>query len=456
MEPKRRQERILLTVEKLNTMFISAKIKGKAAMPLRAALWPMLLAVSLGRPARAEEALRQERATLPTPAAMTRTQAVDFALLHSPLLSAANARVASAQGSLQSAGAPPPPQLAPSISVGGEGRTLVLAQTIETSGRRGPRRRVALSELSAAERSGDVARLDVVRTVNRAYSDLAQAQQRQVLFTEVAGIVRRTRDSIRKQVEVGANPAVDLLKTETELARAESDGVRAEAEKETNRAVLNTVMGRAADAPLEASEPVAFVPVPLDSAALTQQASAYRPELGAAEARVSAALENVRLQRADYRPDVNVGLLEDTNLSGRSFLNPRSTGVSVGLSMPLFDTGRIRGQIRRAEAQVREQEALREQARLDVLREVGSALASVRATEMLAGRYDKDILPRSQELLNKAEFGFQRGGSNLLEYLEAQRTYRNTRSEYLIILGDNARARTELERAIGGPLRPRS
>ena len=112
--------------------------------------------------------------------------------------------------------------------------------------------------------------------MNRAYSDLAQAQQRQVLFTEVAGIVRRTRDSVRKQAEVGANPAQDLVKTETELARAESDVVRTEAETETNRVVLNTVMGRAAEAPLEASEPVAFVSVPLDSAALMQQASTRR------------------------------------------------------------------------------------------------------------------------------------------------------------------------------------
>ena len=444
-----------MTVEMLKYDLMSTRIKRNVAVPPREALGLVLLAFSLGRLAQAQEAPRQERVTLPAPAAMTRAQVIDFALLHSPLLSAASARIAGAQGSLQSAGAVPAPQLTPSISIGGEGRTTVLSQTIETSGRREPRRRVALSELVVAERFGEVARLDVVRTVNRAYSDLAQAQQRQVLFTEVAGIVRRTRDSVRKQVEVGANPAQDLVKTETELARAESDVVRAEAETETNRVVLNTVMGRTAEAPLEASEPVAFVPVPLDSAALMQQASTRRPELAAAEARVSAAQENIRLQRADYRPDVNVGLLQDTNLSGRNFLNPRSTGVSVGLSMPLFDTGRIRGQIRRAEAQVREQEALREQARLDVLREVGSALASVRATEALVGRYDRDILPRAQELLNKAEFGYQRGGSTLLEYLEAQRTYRNTRTEYLSILGDNARARAELERAIGGALGPR-
>ena len=96
---------------------------------------------------------------------------------------------------------------------------------------------------------------------------------------------------------------------------------------------------------------------------------------------------------------------------------------------------------------MREREAVQAQARLDVLREVGDALARVRATETLVRRYDQDILPQSQDLLNKAQFGYERGGTTLLEYLEAQRTYRNTRAEYLDILGDNARARADLERA---------
>ena len=295
-------------------------------------------------------------------------------------------------------------------------------------------------------------RLDIVRDVSRAYYDLAQAQQSLSLFVEVAGIVKNTRDSVQKQVEVGAIPAQDLIKADVEMARAESDVTRAEAAVEVNRAVLNTLMGRAANAPLTASEPLAFVAVMASGGAvdLLAQASARRPELAASHARVGAARENVRLQKADYRPDVAVSLLQNTNVSESGFLQPRSTGVGVGLIFPVFDTGRIRGRVRQAEAQTREQEALRTQTGLAVQREVGQAFAQVRATETLVARYEKDILPRAQDLLNKARFGYERGGTTLLEYLEAQRTFRNTRAEYLAVLGDNARARADLERAIGG------
>jgi cobalt-zinc-cadmium efflux system outer membrane protein len=381
-------------------------------------------------------------------ATLTRAQAVQYALAHSPLLGAAQERVTAAQGNLRSAGALPPPEVSLGLTVNGETGTPLLTQVFEISGRRGARAGVARNALAAAGSEAAAARLDLVRDVSRAYYDLAQAQQGLVLATQVAEIVRRTRDSANKQVEVGAIPAQDLVKTETELARAESDEVRARTEVQTRGIVLNALMGRPAEAPVQAAEALVFAPVPADQAALIAQAEG-RPELLAAEARIAAARENVRLQRADYHPDLSLSLLQNTNVNSSDFLSPGATGVGAGLVFPLFDTGRIRGRVREAEAQVREQESLRAQTRLAVLRDVGEAYARVRATETFVTRYAQDILPRGQDLLNKAQFGYERGGTTLLEYLEAQRTYRNTQLEYLAVLGDNARARADLARAVG-------
>ena len=387
--------------------------------------------------------------------AFTREQAVRYALSHSPLITAAQERIAAARGSLQSAGALPPPEVNIGPSFGGDvGQVPIVTQTIEISGRRGARSGVARGELRTTQRETDVTRLDLARDVSRSYYDLAQSQQSLVLFNEVADIVRRTRDSVKKQVEVGALPAQDLIKAETELARAESDVVRAQTEVAIRQVALNTVIGREATSAILASEPIALAIVPTDRPTLLAQAASRRPELAAAESRIISARENVRLQRADYRPDLTVSLLQNTSVTSREFLNPRATGLGLGFVFPLFDTGRIRGRVRQAEAVVREQEANRNQVRLTVLRDVGEAYARVKSTELLARRYEQDIVPRSQDLLNKAQFGYDRGGTTLLEYLEAQRTYRNVRSEYLGVLGDNARARAELERASGQGVTP--
>jgi outer membrane protein TolC len=52
--------------------------------------------------------------------------------------------------------------------------------------------------------------------------------------------------------------------------------------------------------------------------------------------------------------------------------------------------------VRQAEAEVREREAVQAQARLDVLREVGDALARVRATETLVRRYDQTFCRKAR------------------------------------------------------------
>lgn len=386
--------------------------------------------------------------------AFTREQAIQYALSHSPLLGAAQERITAAQGNLQSAKALPPAEVSIGPSFGADaGAVPLVSQTLEISGRRGARTGVARGELTAIQREGDTTRLDVIREVSRSYYDLAQAQQALTLFTEVASIVRRTRDSVRLQVEKGQLPTQDLIKAETELARAEADAARAQTEVATRAIALNTLMGREADAALIAGEPIAFASVTSEQAALLSHAAKQRPELAAAEARVLAAKENVRLQRADLRPDLSVSLLQNTSVGSRDFFSSRSAGVGVSLVFPFGDTGRIRGKVQQAEAQVREQERFRDQTRLIVRRDVGAAYAQVKVTETLVRRYEQDILPKAQDLLNKAQFGYERGGTTLLEYLEAQRTYRNTRAEYLGILGDNARARAELERAVGAAVK---
>ena len=185
---------------------------------------------------------------------LTRAQAVQFALDHSPLLGAARERIAGALGNLQSAKAFPPAEVNIGPSFGGDlGAVPLVSQTLEISGRRGARTGVARGELTSTQREGDTTRLDVIREVSRAYYDLAQTQQTLTLFTEVAEIVRRTRDSVKLQVEKGMLPAQDLIKAETELARAEADTARAQSDVTIRGIALNTAMGRDAEPALTSS-----------------------------------------------------------------------------------------------------------------------------------------------------------------------------------------------------------
>ena len=387
-------------------------------------------------------------------AAFTREQALRYALTHSPVLSAAQERINAAQGSLQSARALPPMDVAIGPFFGGDAGVVPFAtQRLEINGRRSARTGVARRDLTATQRDADSTHLDVIRDVNRAYYDLAQSQQVLLLTTEIVGIALRIQVSVKLQVGKGQLPEVDLIKAETELARTEGDVARAQADVTIRGILLSSIMGRDTNSSLTASDPITFAPITSDQATLLTLALQQRSEVAAGMARVLSAKENIRLQRTDLRPDVSVSVLQNTSVHSPDFLTPRSSGVGVSLIFPFGDTGQIRGRVRQMEAQAREQEKILDQVRLAVKRDVASAYTLVKMTEYLVKHYEEEILPKALVVLQKVQSGYERGGTTILEYLEAQRTYRNTRSEYLISLGDNARARTELDRAVGATVK---
>ena len=61
-------------------------------------------------------------------------------------------------------------------------------------------------------------------------------------------------------------------------------------------------------------------------------------------------------------------------------------------------------------------------------------------------------LPKVTQARQTVEFAYRRGGVSLLDFLDAQRTYRETALEHLRALGNLRAAVDQLEAAIGGRL----
>lgn len=381
-------------------------------------------------------------------------EAITFGIAHNPRLAAGKERVNAARGRLLSAKSLEPPIVNAGASIGGETGTPIVTQKFEISGRRQARTSVASHELQAAQKQYDALERDLTRDIEAAYADLVEAQSALGVATDVAEVFRRTRDSVKKQVEVGQLAAQDLVKADIELARAESDAVRAQ--NNLNRAsfAFNALIGRPAELSVKATEPTLFAPLAGEVSPLIAQALSARPEIAAGEAEVKAAKANIALQRSDLRPDLDVSLLANTNLRSQDFMSPKTAGLGLSLAFPLFDTGRIRGRVREAESLVKALENDLLQAKLQVSQEVSDAFSRVRMTETLVARYQREILPGAKDLLSKAEFGYGRGALTLLDFLEAQRTYKATQLESLAALSENAKARADLDRAVGRRLAP--
>ena len=180
------------------------------------------------------------------------------------------------------------------------------------------------------------------------------------------------------------------------------------------------------------------------AAELHRLALATRPDLRAADAARDKARADVDLARAnawwDVTPQLEYQRIGDDNTIG------------LGFSIPIRIFDRNQGEIARTQAEVQRVNALREQARVQVLSEVDTALAVLQAAREKLVVLRDTYLPKATRVRDTVEFAYTRGGVSLLDFLDAQRTYRETALQQLRALGEYWGAVYQLEAAVGGSL----
>ena len=151
--------------------------------------------------------------------------------------------------------------------------------------------------------------------------------------------------------------------------------------------------------------------------ALSREALEERPDLLAAsaqEARAEAALALARRQRI---PDVALSAQYAQEGSGQNALQPPTLTFGAQLPLPIFY--RQRGEIARAEADLRAQRVAREKRRAQVLSDVRQATAAVDANRRLVQRLRTRLLGRAMRVRDLVQVQYEKGAASLLELLDA-------------------------------------
>jgi outer membrane protein, heavy metal efflux system len=177
---------------------------------------------------------------------------------------------------------------------------------------------------------------------------------------------------------------------------------------------------------------------------LYRLALANRPDLGAAEAARKKAEADIKLARANAWTDITPGIEYQR-------IGPDNTvGFVVSVPIRIFD--RNQGEIARTQADAKRAAAAREVVAMQALSEVDTALAALRTEREKLTVLRETYLPKARQARDTVEFAYRRGGVSLLDYLDAQRTYRDTAAEYLRSLGSYWTSFYQLETAVGGSL----
>jgi cobalt-zinc-cadmium efflux system outer membrane protein len=167
----------------------------------------------------------------------------------------------------------------------------------------------------------------------------------------------------------------------------------------------------------------------------------YRPDLRAAQLGVTAANSQLALQKAIAKRDVtgqinytHIGYLNDVSLFGQ-------------MQLPIFD--RNQGEIARSGFAITQAQEQEEFANGQVLTDVRDAFETLHANDQIVTLYRSGYLDQAQQSRDIADYAYRHGAASLLDFLDAERSYRATQLGYRQALASYLTALEQLREAVG-------
>ncbi len=314
----------------------------------------------------------------------------------------------------------------------------------------------ATSEARAGAADLAEARLVLSTSIASAYADLARLFAERAVAERAAASRQETLTLVSQRVAGGAATRGDEAAAAAGPAAARADLAEIDEEIALARDRIAALMGAGPDRGLAIARPrlgpLAGFGLP---ASLPADLIGRRPDIVAARWRAEAAGRRIGAAKAQFYPDVNLAAyIGFQSLFISRLFDAGSTVGQAGpaLSLPLFDAGRLRANLRGARADYAEAVAGYDKALTQALQQVADAAASERA---LAGRLaqSRAALAADEEAYRIARLRYQGGLADYQGVLLAEDTALAARRTVIDL---EARAFTldvQLVQALGGGFR---
>ncbi len=368
---------------------------------------------------------------------------------NAPLLQAAEARIAQAQGLAQQAGARPNPSIALQVeNIAGDGPyrgagnaeiTASIEQTIELGGKRQARIRAGRAGIELARAQARQVQAEFAFAVAEAYGTAEAADIRLQLAKDALDLAQSDARVAQALVTAGKEADLRALQARSAVETARSEVIVAQAGRETALARLTAGLARAV--------PLTDIPVSLLAHADRSESVAVvdpmtTPAYRVAEAERSEIAYRADIERSRAIPDLTVS----TGIRQIRADHARALVGGIALPLPLFD--RNRGAVAAAGAELAAADQRVTLARYDAQADIQSASARLRAAfdRVSSARTAEET---AQEAYRLSHIGYQAGKLPLSEVLAARRTLIDARLQTLAVRQDRLIAEAELARLAG-------
>jgi NodT family efflux transporter outer membrane factor (OMF) lipoprotein len=250
----------------------------------------------------------------------------------------------------------------------------------------------ATSDAIAAAADADQARLALSTAIASSYAELARLYAALDTATAARDLRAKTAELFGKRYANGLETLGSQRQADSRRAASEADVLSLAEQVQLQNNRLAALLGAGPDRAQSIRRPKAgFMRAFTLPATLSVDLVGRRPDLVAARLRAEAAARRIHVYRAQFYPNVNLNAFIGVQSFGVDMLRESGSdigGVGPAVTLPIFNGGRLRAQLRGAEAEYAEAVANYDKALVQALQEVADAAVSQRALGAQLERID--------------------------------------------------------------------
>jgi cobalt-zinc-cadmium efflux system outer membrane protein len=320
--------------------------------------------------------------------------------------------------------------------------TAEVSQLVERRNKRGIR--VQSAQLATSMAGTDQADLERQLTFNLRDAFVRTLQSKSVLelAEENMRYYDRTIELNRRRFESGDLSRADFERIELQRAQYEADVETARVNLRTAKIDLLALMNdrTPADA-FDITGDFDFKETILLPAELHQAAVESRGDIRSAQTAIEKAKVDNRLAWANGSWDPIVGM--EYGLIGAD----HTIGFDFSIPLRIFDKNQ--GEKLRSSLEIKRSEQSRQNVVANAFRDIDAAYASVENVRKLLRPYRDKYLPEAERVREAVSFAYSRGAASLLDFLDAQKAYRDAQLSYRNLIASYLSAANQLNLAVG-------
>lgn len=397
---------------------------------------------------------------------------VQQALATSPSLKLAEARIARAAAFTETARAAQGPQLNGSLDANrqlysqngpypaGQAGRILSVETARLSGSWeidffGKNRAAlasAVGAANAAQADAEAARLLLAANVARNYLQLARLQAQLQVAERTLAQRNETLQLVQGRLTAGLDTQLELRQSEGGLPEARQQIEALREQMALTRNAIGALVG-------EPNAAAALVPPALEAiqsiaipSALPADLLGRRPDVAAARWRVEAATQDTAVARAQFYPNVSLNAfvgLSSLGLSNFIEAGSKEWGVGPALRLPIFDSGRLRANLRGKSADLDAAIESYNSALIDAVHDAADQLASTASIgrQLAEQRQAQDAAEGAYAIARQR---YEAGLGNYLNVLTAETNVLAQRRQAVDLAARRLDNQVALMRALGG------